>query len=24
MKKFSVIHYDDAVGKENLAAVESR
>jgi len=22
MKKFSVIHYDDAVGKENLAAVE--
>jgi ABC-type branched-subunit amino acid transport system substrate-binding protein len=23
MKKFSVIHYDDAVGKENLAAVET-
>jgi branched-chain amino acid transport system substrate-binding protein len=23
MKKFSIIHYDDAVGKENLAAVES-
>ena len=23
MKKFSVIHYDDAVGKENLAAVEA-
>ena len=22
MKKFSIIHYDDAVGKENLAAVE--
>ncbi len=22
MKKFSVLHYDDAVGKENLAAVE--
>jgi ABC-type branched-subunit amino acid transport system substrate-binding protein len=23
MKKFSVIHYDDAIGKENLAAVET-
>jgi len=23
MKKFSVIHYDDAVGKENLAAVQA-
>jgi branched-chain amino acid transport system substrate-binding protein len=23
MKKFSIIHYDDAVGKENLAAVET-
>ena len=23
MKKFSVIHYDDAVGKENLAAVQT-
>jgi len=23
MKRFSVIHYDDAVGKENLAAVET-
>ncbi len=23
MKKFSIIHYDDAVGKENLAAVEA-
>ena len=22
MKKFSIIHYDDAIGKENLAAVE--
>jgi ABC-type branched-subunit amino acid transport system substrate-binding protein len=22
MKKFSIVHYDDAVGKENLAAVE--
>jgi len=23
MKKFSIIHYDDAIGKENLAAVET-